>query len=47
VQQVSRGAHGLAVDLDEGQPRRVEEHEGIEEVEEHRGVAHQSGFLDA
>src|SRR5229473_4631790 len=37
-------ADRLAVDLDLGQPLPVEEHQRVEEVEEHRAVLHSSGF---
>jgi len=37
------GAARLAVDVDLGQPRAVEEHEGVEEVEQDGGGLHK-GF---
>jgi hypothetical protein len=47
VELTGRGVHALAVDLDEREAGRVEEHQGVEEVEEHGGVGHQSGFRAA
>ena len=47
VQHAGRGADGLAIDLDFGHPFPVEADERVEEVEEHGGVRHQSGFLAA
>ena len=41
------GADDLALDRQLGQPRPVEAHERVEEVEEHRAVGHGSGFLCA
>src|SRR4029450_4259956 len=47
VNEPGGGAHGAAVDVDLGQPLALEQHEGIEEVEEDRvagGRGHGSGF---
>src|SRR5437867_1509819 len=47
VQHAGRRADGLAIELDFGHPFPVEADERVEEVEEHGGVRHQSGFLAA
>src|SRR5262249_12180766 len=45
VQEPGRRADGLAVDLDLGHPLTVEADQRVEQVEQDRGVRHQSGFL--
>ena len=47
MEQSSRRAHDLAVDLDLRHALAVEADEGVEQVEQDRGVRHQSGFLPA